>query len=140
MKLFIDCEFNDSGGNLISMAIVAEDGAEFYEVLACDDPTPWVSQNVMPVLNKDPIPEYLFKTKLSGFLNWYDDIEMVSDWPEDIKHFCETLITGPGMMLNIPSFRCRVLREINTKDSKVPHNALEDARALMESYIENSLK
>jgi hypothetical protein len=33
MNLFIDCEF---GGKLISMAIVSEDGKEFYEVLPCE--------------------------------------------------------------------------------------------------------
>lgn len=33
MKLFIDCEFNEFGGDLLSMAIVSENGDEFYEVL-----------------------------------------------------------------------------------------------------------
>jgi hypothetical protein len=77
--------------------------------------------------------------KLFGFLNWFDSIHLVADWPEDIKHFCEQVITGPGEMMNIPSFTCEVRRDLNTKNSKILHNALEDARALMEADIESRI-
>ena len=33
MKLFLDCEFNGFGGELISMALVDENERYFYEVL-----------------------------------------------------------------------------------------------------------
>jgi hypothetical protein len=140
MKIYIDCEFNEFRGDLISMALVAADGSEFYEVLECANPGPWVKQNVMPILNKEPVPDYIFKMKLFGYLNWFDSIELVADWPEDIKHFCEWVITGPGEMMNIPSFTCSVRRDLNTKDSKIPHNALSDARALMEADTESQLE
>jgi hypothetical protein len=139
MKIYIDTEFNEFKGELISMALVAEDGSEFYEVLECEHPGAWVKQNVMPVLNKEPVPEYLFKMKLFGYLNWFDSIHLVADWPEDIKHFCEQIITGPGNMMNIPSFTCEVRRDLSTEKSKILHNALADARALMEADITKRL-
>jgi len=135
MKIYIDTEFNEFKGELISMALVAEDGAEFYGVLECEHPGPWVKENVIPVLNKDPVPDYIFKMKLFGFLNWFDNIHLIADWPDDIKHFCEQIVVGPGEMMNIPSFTCEVRRDLSTKDSKIPHNSLADARALMEADI-----
>jgi len=38
MRIYIDTEFNEFQGALISMALVAADGEEFYEVLACENP------------------------------------------------------------------------------------------------------
>lgn len=55
MKLFLDCEFNGFGGELISMALVDEQGKYFYEVLPCPQPIPWVQENVMPKLNQAAI-------------------------------------------------------------------------------------
>lgn len=135
MRLYLDCEFNEFGGELISMAIVAEDGSEFYEVLPCENPGPWVAQNVIPVLNKDAVPRYLFKAKLFAFLNWFDDIHIVVDWPDDIKYFCNELITAPGEMMAVPKFTCEMNRHLSNKRSKILHNALEDARAIMEADI-----
>jgi hypothetical protein len=141
MKIYIDCEFNEFKGDLISMALVAEDGSEFYEVLECENPKPWVAQNVMPILNKDPVPDHIFRMKLFGFLNqftnlhfcadWPEDIaHFCADWPEDIAHFCAAIITGPGTMMNIPNFTCEVRRDLSAVNSKLLHNALADATAL----------
>ena len=47
MKLFLDCEFNGFGGELISMALVDENERYFYEVLPCINPTAWVLDNVI---------------------------------------------------------------------------------------------
>jgi hypothetical protein len=140
MKIYIDTEFNEFKGQLISMALVAQDGSEFYEVLECENPGAWVAQNVMPILNKTPVTEYVFKHKLAEFLSEFDTIELIADWPEDIKHFCEQVITGPGMMMNIPSFTCHVRRDLSTSDSRLPHNALADAHALWEADIEHNLR
>jgi hypothetical protein len=140
MKIYIDTEFNEFKGDLISMALVADDGSEFYEVLECKNPGPWVTLNVIPVVNKDTVPEYIFKAKLFNYLGWFDSIHLVADWPEDIQHFCDQIITGPGEMMNIPSFTCEIRRDLNTKNSKILHNALSDARALMEADIESTIK
>lgn len=136
MKIFIDTEFNEWQGQLISMALVDEDGEEFYEVLECPNPGPWVAKHVMPILNKAPITKELFMWKLTNFLGQYKSIELYADWPDDIKYFCDTLITGPGEMVNLGYFTCVVDRQLSARGSKIPHNALEDARAIHESYLE----
>lgn len=139
MLITIDCEWDgfatgeNRSGKLISMALVAEDGSEFYEVLPHSNLTSWVRNNVVPVLYKEPIPYHEFQTKLSLFLGRFESFELVADWPEDIAKFCESLITGPGMRMNTPNFTMAISR-VDTV-SKIPHNALEDARALMEALL-----
>ena len=55
MRYFLDTEFNGFGGALLSLALVPEDGQEFYVTLECDDPVfPWVERNVMPYLDQVP--------------------------------------------------------------------------------------
>lgn len=130
-KLYLDCEWNDFAGQLISLALVSECGKEFYEVINCPNPTEWVVENVIPKLNKSPIPYGEFSEKLHAFLMGFDAIHIVADWPEDIEWFCTVLITGPGKRLDTPPLTMEIIR-INTI-SRNPHNALEDARALKES-------
>ena len=62
-NLYIDCEFNEFGGQLISMALVTGTGFEFYEVLDCPNPGPWVKDNVIPILGKEPISKEEFQDK-----------------------------------------------------------------------------
>jgi len=132
MNLYIDCEFNGFGGQLISMALVAEDGTEFYEVLDCLNPRSWVAEHVMPILNKDVVSPHCFKQKLYRFINQYNEIHVIADWPDDIRYFCEELIVGPGLMKHTPvKMTMEIIRDINIM-SKLPHNALEDARAIAE--------
>ena len=73
------------------------------------------------------------------FLNEFTSLHLIADWPEDIAHFCAAIITGPGEMMNIPSFTCEVRRDLSTKNSKILHNALSDARAIYEADIESKL-
>ena len=72
MKLFLDCEFNGFGGELISMALVDENERYFYEVLPCINPTSWVLDNVIPILNKQTIDLKEFQNTLFKFLNHYE--------------------------------------------------------------------
>lgn len=138
MNLFIDCEFNEFGGDLISMALVAEDGQEFYEVLNLENDEKygsWVFFNVVPWLNKKPITKQLFQTKLWQFINQWDEVHIIADWPDDIKYFCMSLITGPGIAMGTPlNLTMQIDRTLNTETSKIPHNALEDARAIKRSW------
>ena len=134
MRLYIDCEWNSFGGELISMALVSPDGHEFYEVVEHDhlDIHPWVAENVIPILNQNPISKKIFQKKLRDFLSTFDSVEIISDWPEDIEHFCNALITGPGERLRTPPI---AMRFVGIKsESKIPHNALEDATANMNAY------
>ena len=138
MNIFIDCEFNEFGGDLISMALVADDGQEFYEVLELENDEKygsWVFANVVPWLNKDPIDKSVFKTKLWWFINQWNDVHIIADWPDDIKYFCMSLITGPGVAINTPlKLTMQIDRELSTESSAILHNALEDARSLKRSY------
>jgi hypothetical protein len=132
MNLYLDCEFNEFKGELISMALVSEDGREWYEVIPCLKPGPWVAQNVMPILGQFPLADKAMLTSsLYKFLRQFDAIHVVADWPEDIKHFCEALITGPGCRIDTPPLTMEVVRI--DAESAQPHNALADARGIRDA-------
>lgn len=133
MNIFIDVEFNEFGGELISMALVAGDDI-FYEVLYCAEPKSWVKEHVMPVLEKKPITKELFQTRLAAYLNDFQTIHIIADWPDDIKYFCDTLITSPGERLNTPPLTMEIRRDIDSSKSTTPHNALADAIAIQIAY------
>lgn len=137
MKLFLDCEFTNFQGHLISMALVDENGFSYYEVVNFNqvDCHPWVIENVVPILGKDPVPYELFQNSLSRFLRQYKDgIEVIADWPEDFWHFTQALLTGPGMMMDTPKLTMTMERRLDYS-SAIPHNALEDAMAIRLAYI-----
>lgn len=132
MRIWIDTEFNGFGGELISVGLVAADGREFYEVLGCCAPVPWVQEHVMPFLVQDQVTRRTLQNKLQKWLHCYDSIELVADWPTDIEHFCSLLIIGPGQYLLIPPLTIELITHLaNTAStSELPHNALADAKAL----------
>ena len=137
MKLFLETEFTKFNGDLISMAIVSEKGDEFYEVvpfrhLMCD---PWVLDNVIPVLRKEENTYERFQTKLRQYLNRFDEVEVIADWPEDFYHFSRALLTGPGEILGV---NCKIRMTFERRlqyQSALPHNALADARAIRTGYL-----
>ena len=130
MNIYIDTEFNDFGGELISLGMVDETGRDFYAVLNCQDPSPWVAANVIPVLGQPYASLRMLQQRLQAWLSAYRTAHIVADWPEDIAHFCRALITGPGMRLDTPPLTMEVRRDLDSGASAVPHNALEDARAI----------
>lgn len=133
MRLWIDTEFNEFRGELISMALVADDGREWYEALPCPNPGSWVAANVMPFIGKQPLAGPATLTaSLHEFLAQFESVHIVADWPEDIAFFCSALIIGPGMRIDTPPLTFEIRRDLpNTANiSAIPHNALEDARAL----------
>src|SRR5690242_10738105 len=130
MKLWIDTEFNEYMGDLISMALIDEHGVEWYQVLECPDPKPWVAQHVMPFLGKEPVGAVTFRTLLAAFLNQYPTIHVIADWPDDIKYFCAALVMDGGYRINTPPLTMEIRRDLNSEGSLIPHNALADARAL----------
>ena len=135
MRLWIDTEFNEFRGDLISLALVDEDGREFYEVVGCAFPGPWVAEHVMPILGKLPnhgdyaISRAMLSRSLHRFLRDYQSAHVVADWPEDIAHFCGALIIGPGIRIDTPPLTLEVRRDLDAV-SAIPHNALEDAKAM----------
>jgi hypothetical protein len=147
MRYFLDTEFNGFGGALISVALVPEHGdQEFYVTLPLPDEVEgWVSQHVVPYLRHVPpgIDLELNRVEaadhVAAYLEGDSDPVIIADWPEDLAHFCALLVTGPGRMAGV-DFGLR-LELINAAgfsaaaNSRVPHNALHDARALRDFYL-----
>jgi hypothetical protein len=141
MKLFLDTEFNGFQGKLISMALVPENDSvpEFYKELEIKDQLePWVRDNVVPHLFLAPCSFSEFQNELSNYLRhvtFHHDCTIVADWPDDIRYFCESLITGPGMMIKLNDNLNFELDFDIEYQSLVPHNALHDARAIRDFYM-----
>jgi hypothetical protein len=146
MRYFLDTEYNGVGGALLSLALVPDSGDELYLTLATPDPlVEWVERHVAPYL--DSVPEQLFCPRLSRkdaahelerYLRHDDEPLIFADWPEDIAQFCDLMITGPGDMVELRhlTFRLMPLSNFSTAaNSRVPHNALHDARALRDHIL-----
>ena len=146
MRYFLDTEYNGWGGPLLSLALVPEDGEELYVTLDWDGALEeWVERNVVPYL--DMVPESMVSPRMSRadaartvshYLAGDPNPVIIADWPEDIALFSALLVTGPGVMAEVPalSFQFRPLNGFSTAaNSKVPHNALHDARALRDHIV-----
>jgi len=146
VRYFLDTEYNGIGGALLSLALVPEDGDELYLTLAVSDPlVDWVERHVAPYL--DHVPDRLSCPRLSRkdaahalerYLHGDEEPLIVADWPEDVAQFCNLMITGPGDMIELRhlTFRLTPLSNFSTAaNSKVPHNALHDARALRDHLL-----
>jgi hypothetical protein len=145
VRYFLDTEYNGNCGALLSLALVPDDGEELYVTLATEEPiVEWVQRHVVPYL--DTVPEQLTCPRLSRsdaagaverYLRHDDEAVIIADWPEDIAQFCNLMITGAGDMIDVRdvTFRLLPLSNFSTAaNSKVPHNALHDARSLRDHY------
>jgi hypothetical protein len=146
VRYFLDTEYNGIGGALLSLALVPDDGDELYLTLQTLDPLlEWVERHVLPYL--DSVPQQLSCPRLSRddaahalerYLLHDEDPLIFVDWPEDIAQFCNLMVTGPGTMIELRNvtFRLAPLSNFSTAaNSKVPHNALHDARALRDHIL-----
>jgi hypothetical protein len=146
MRYFLDTEYNGMGGALLSLALVPDDGDELYLTFQTDEPiNDWVQRHVVPYL--DMVPEQLSCPRLSRAdaahaLERYlrdDRAPLVfADWPEDVAQFCNLMITGEGDMVELrhTMFKLEPMANFSTAaNSKVPHNALHDARALRDHVL-----
>ena len=145
MRYFIDTEFSERGAHkpidLISIALVAEDGREFYAVsseFSIADCNPWVTENVLPHLGNyapEPLSAIVHRLKMfvqeggvkPSFWGYYSDYDWVV--------FCQMF----GTMLDLPEgfpMYCLDLKQwcVRLGNPKLPkqdsteHNALHDAR------------
>ena len=144
VRYYIDTEFNGTGGQLLSIALVRQDGAHFYEVLHAHELiVPWVRDHVVPHLGQEPIARLQAVKKMQKFLRKDDGPHVfIADWPEDLVHFNTMLLRDHGkrndpfryacLLLNLPGFD-------TASASEVPHNALADARALAD-HVEGNLR
>jgi hypothetical protein len=144
VRYFLDTEFNEFGGDLISLALISEAGdRELYVATDCDKPGAWVKENVIPILGAgDTHPIMIQPDDFGKAIAWFlaDDKlpTIIADWPDDIRYFCQAVITGPGQMVNIPRLQFQMLR-IDAYPTELPgavqHNALWDARALRHVFM-----
>jgi hypothetical protein len=138
-KFFIDTEFNGFGRDLISMAIVGENGEEFYEVVELRPDIlidSFVLEHVLPRTEKQPAQYSVFQDKLREFLIRYVsyDSMIIADWPDDISYFCKAMISSPGECICHLRLNMVVDHRLSSSQSKNLHNALEDARAIRDCY------
>lgn len=137
MNIFIDCEFNGPGGSLLSMALVSADERSFYRELPLPLKEPlngWVKDNVIPLLGRSETVDYpTFQAQLEEWLSQFETVHLIADWPDDVKYFCEVLITSPGERINTPPLTMEIRRDLDAI-SRVPHHALWDAISIREQY------
>lgn len=151
MKYFIDTEFIESGPGhpieLLSIAVVAEDGREFYGVNSEADTinaSEWVKANVLPFLgdgarcNRNGLARYLLaltrddpKPEFWGWCCGFDYVLVsqligFNNWPDGWPYYfrdIQQLADGWGELL--------------TGDNALPedgHNALSDAKQIQRLY------
>jgi hypothetical protein len=146
MRYFLDTEYDGWGGALLSLALVPDDGEELYLTLGWSGTLePWVEKHVVPYL--DTVAESLISPRLSRddaarmvahYLAGDREPMIVADWPEDIAQLCNLIVVGAGVMAEVPPLRFEFmpLSGFSTAaNSKVPHNALHDARALRDHVL-----
>ena len=146
MRYFLDTEYNGWGGALLSLALVPDHGEELYLTLDWDGVLEeWVERNVVPYL--DMVDPQLVSPRLvradaaravAHYLAGDNDPLIVADWPEDVALFNALLVTGPGIMAEVTEITFRVVQLpgfSTAANSKVPHNALHDARALRDHIV-----
>src|SRR4029079_17176569 len=138
--------YNGWGGALLSLALVPGHGEELYLTLDWDGALEeWVERPVVPYLATVPHPWVSPRLSrpdaaraVAHYLAGDPDPLIVADWPEDVALFNALLVTGPGMMSEFPEITCVVVQLpgfSTAANSKVPHNALHDARALRDHIL-----
>lgn len=146
MRYFLDTEFDGFGGALLSLGLAAEEGEDYYVVIQPlpEEPSPWVARHVMPYLFQVPqaldnrLDRAAAAHDLASYLRADPDPVIVADWPEDIALFCRLLLIGETDLVDVHNltFEFRRTPGFSTaRNSRVPHNALHDARALRDFYL-----
>jgi 3' exoribonuclease, RNase T-like len=150
MRYFIDTEFNERGCRfpieLISIAIVAEDGREFYAHSAYYNPedcNQWVKEHVLSQVESEPpmslwsisqsIKEFIGNDDKPEFWGYYADYDWVV--------FCQIFGTMAHLPKGFPMY-CRDIKQLCDdlgnpklpKQTSVTHHALNDARWNFEAW------
>lgn len=141
MRLFLDCEFThlSAAAKLISLALVAEDGREFYVELldtwqeeGCSD---FVKEIVLPQLwgGSYALPIVEARMSLLRFLTSFKkEVEIVTDAPQyDWELFCDLVYEDgrwPRIVRNFPTDATTLTS--TREGDELPHHALLDARII----------
>lgn len=153
-NVYMDFEFNGLGGHILSLGLVDEEGNGRYYVFKNEadegkEIQPWVAENVVPKLMDfyRTVDGYNILTYegstgdvqldlvdfLKPMIEEHGAVNLVSDWPDDIKYMSQLMITGPGTMIDLPGIHFEVARVDaypNMFIKLVQHNAISDALAL----------
>lgn len=146
-RYFLDTEFNEFGGELLSLALVRDDGDALY--LIYPEPRtwrPWVYENVFPIMNSVPAGYNSHRVTQAEGAKLIADFfaarggvpYIITDWPDDVRYLCEAIITGPGQMAAISRLQFDIVR-VDAYPTRlanaVQHNALWDALALRDCLM-----
>ena len=149
-RFYFDTEFYGFGGEILSLALVHEDGDSLYLVLPDADlpkrDNHWVEENVLPILLDVPGHVIVTRRPLS---QWGDLIaeflypngeeqrrcQVICDWPDDIRYLLNLMITGEHKAVTMGlQTDFTVLRHIDVYPCDLEgvkrHNAWWDAMAL----------
>lgn len=151
MRYFLDTEFDGHGGELLSLALVEEDGISLYVRTTARATDPWVIQNVEPLMgehNADlrafDIPPPWVGDNVRSFLRNDAAPVIIADSPVDIWRFCQVVSTGREGGWHSTDF-ARMTFEVHNVDAyptrlpgAVQHNAWWDAMALREKLTGGS--
>lgn len=141
MRLFLDSEFTQlsAAAKLISLALVAENGREFYvELLDSwqeEDCSDFVKEIVLPQLwgGSYALPIVDARMSLLRFLTSFKrEVEIVTDAPQyDWGLFCDLVYDGgrwPRIVRNFPTDATTLAP--TSEGEELPHHALLDARII----------
>lgn len=145
MRLFLDCEFTELSqlAKLIFLALVAEDGREFYvEVVDAwreEDCSEFVKEIVLPQLwaREYALPIIEARSELLRFLATYDEeLEVVTDAPVyDWELFCELAYDNGRWPRNVRNYPTDATTLSPISDgAELPHHALLDARIIARMF------
>jgi hypothetical protein len=142
VRFYIDCEFNGHGGELLSMALVCEDGRSLYLAIPYEplNLDPWVAKNVWPLVHTYgraiAIPVKQWGHLIRVFIGGADHPIIIADSPVDIGRFCTVLSTGDDGGWASADYP-KITFEVHNVDcyptdlpGAVQHNAYWDAMAL----------
>lgn len=140
-RVYLDTEFsslNRSQAKLISLALVAPGGKEFYvELLDAWTPTdcsPFVLEIVMSQLNNDRYGRTTEQARdeLFAFLQSLGPVEIISDAPAHDWPMLLWLAGPAGLPINVrpEPDALRIDFAADCSGEEPPHHALEDARLL----------
>lgn len=151
MRLFLDCEFTQlsNAAKLISLALVAEDGHEFYvELLDTwreEDCSDFVVEIVLPQLwgGSYALPIIEARSALFEFLGSFDEaLEIVTDAPQyDWELFSELVYDDGKWPRNVRNYPTdATILDATSDGAPLPHHALFDARIIASMFAPRGSK
>jgi hypothetical protein len=141
MHVFVDCEFTDFiNCDLVSIALVADDGREFYGERSDYDPascSEFVRAAVLPQLGQHPERVFTREALRAALVAWLAQFDheperqLCFDWGGDWELLCD-LLDGPPpgwQAFNVAGQLDRHRSEDYYRIHGGRHHALHDARA-----------